>query len=648
MLDFLHTSAQVLGADGEFAAAAPGFAPRASQQQMALAVEQAIGHHRRLIVEAGTGTGKTFAYLVPALLSNQRVIISTGTKALQDQLYSRDLPAVLKILRRSTSTALLKGRSNYLCRYRLEQALSDGRFGSRELVRDLHVVKAWSRHTVSGDIAELSALPEEAAIWPYVTSTADNCLGSDCPLYEDCHVVKARRAALDAELLVVNHHLFFADLALKEEGFGELLPGAGAVIFDEAHQLPEIASMFFGEAMSTRQFQELCRDVDVEYRTEAKDMAELGKAAEKLNYLAQDFRLAFGDELRREPWNMARRVPAIVKVIGELEDCLTWLGEILELAAPRSKGLETCFARCQGLQALFRRLTGESPSEKVHWFDVHQRSVSLHLTPLSVAEPFQQAMARQDAAWIFTSATLATGRSFELIQDELGLKDADTLCLDSPFDYPRQALLYVPRGLPDTRAPDYTDAVVDAAVPALAASRGRAFFLFTSHRALQRAAERLAGVLPFPLLIQGSTTKAELLRNFREQGNAILLGTGSFWEGVDVRGEALSLVIIDKLPFSVPDDPVTRARSQLCRQQGRDPFATYQVPEAVIALKQGAGRLIRDVSDTGVLMLCDPRLLARDYGGTFLASLPPMPRTRELSRVEAFFAAQLAPLAEAG
>ena len=637
MIDYLHTSADVLGDSGEFALASPDFAPRASQQNMALAVERAIGHGKKLIVEAGTGTGKTFAYLVPALLANKRVIVSTGTKALQDQLYARDLPAVLKILNRSAKTALLKGRSNYLCRYRLEQALIDGRFASRELVRDLHTVKSWARSTKTGDLAELTDLPEDASVIPYVTSTADNCLGAECPVYEECHVVNARRAALDADLLVVNHHLFFADLALKEEGFGELLPGAGAVIFDEAHQLPEIATLFFGEALSSRQLQELARDVDIEYRTEAKDMAELGKAADKLNYAAQDLRLAFGDELRREPWLTTRRMEPVLKAVATVSETLTWLGEILEVAGPRSKGLEACLGRAQGLKALFTRLTGEAPADQVHWFEVHQRTLTIHLTPLSVAEPFTRALAQQEAAWVFTSATLATGTSFSHFQSELGLADADTLRLDSPFDYQHQALLYVPRGLPDTKAERYTEAVVEAALPVLEASGGRAFFLFTSHRALQFAAQRLEGVLPYPLFVQGTLAKGELLRAFRAAGNGVLLGTGSFWEGVDVRGEALSLVIIDKLPFSVPDDPVTRARSQLARKQGRDPFDAFQLPDAVITLKQGAGRLIRDVADTGVLMLCDPRLVAREYGRVFLQSLPPLPRTRELARVQAFF-----------
>ncbi|MBI2381038.1 MAG: ATP-dependent DNA helicase [Gammaproteobacteria bacterium] len=615
---------------------------------MADAVEETIGGKSRLVVEAGTGTGKTYAYLVPALLSNQRVIVSTGTKALQDQLFARDLPAVLKVLNRSTKTALLKGRSNYLCRYRLEQAQTDGRFSSRDMVRDLALVRRWAQGTKSGDTAELSTIPEDAPIWPYVTSTADNCLGAECPFYEDCHVVQARRAALDAELLVVNHHLFFADLALKEEGFGELLPGAGAVIFDEAHQLAEIASLFFGEALSTRQLLELARDADIEFRTQAKDMAELGKAAEKLSYSAQDLRLAFGDELRREPWAAVRRRAEVAKAVGEVNTALVWLSECLEVAAPRAKGLEACFARAMLLKSQFARMTGDSPADQVHWFEVHARSLSLHFTPLSVAQPFAEALERQETAWVFTSATLATGTSFEHFQEALGLNASETLRLDSPFDYARQSLLYVPRGLPDTKSMGYTEAVVEAALPVLRASGGRAFFLFTSHRALQKAAELLEGVLPYPLLVQGRQTKGEILRSFRELGNAILLGTGSFWEGVDVRGEALSLVIIDKLPFAVPDDPVTRARSQLARREGRDPFDVFQLPEAVIALKQGAGRLIRDVADTGVLMLCDPRLVAREYGAVFLQSLPPMPRTRSLARVEAFFAPVLAEAAAAG
>ena len=632
--------AELLGPDGPFAERIDGYAPRSAQLAMAEAVERTLDDCGRLIVEAGTGTGKTFAYLVPALRSGGKVIISTGTKALQDQLYHRDLPLVAETLGTPARTALLKGRSNYLCRHRLEVNAESGRFRSREMAFRFQRVREWSAATRSGDIAEISDIPEDSPVWPYVTSTGDNCLGQECAHVGDCFLIRARRAAQEADLLVINHHLFFADMALRGEGFGELLPGANAVILDEAHQLPEAASAFFGLAVSGRQLLELAQDTLTEQVREAPDMASLARAAEGLEKAARDLRLAFGPGDRRAAWSEAAPDAEVGSALDELRTRLAALTAALDPIADRGKGLESCQRRSRELGEAIDQLTGDTPTGQVHWFETRGRGFTLHLTPLDVAAPLRAHMDAQKCAWVFTSATLAVGDSFRHFSARLGLEEAETLQLPSPFDYPSQALWYVPRGLPQPNTPGYTRAVVDAALPVLVASRGRAFLLFTSHRALREAADLLEGRLDYPLLVQGTAPRSELLRRFRELGNAVLLGTSSFWEGVDVRGEALSCVIIDKLPFAAPNDPVVKARIDTLREEGREPFIEFQVPSAVITLKQGTGRLIRDVSDRGVLMICDPRLLRRGYGHAFLDSLPPMARTRDVADVERFFAVE--------
>jgi ATP-dependent DNA helicase DinG len=621
---------------GLLARALPGYAPREAQRRMAEAVASALDDGAALVVEAGTGTGKTFAYLAPALLSGRKLIVSTGTKHLQDQLFDRDLPTLRSALGLSTRIALLKGRANYLCLHRLDLTAAEGRFASRAQAAELEAVRSWAGRTHSGDIRELAEVSEDSPLWPRVTSTSDNCLGSDCPNYNDCHVVKARRAALDAELLVINHHLLFADMALKEEGFGELLPGVDAVIVDEAHQLPEIATQFFGLSVGSRQLAGLAQDTLREHLREAGDMAGLPAAAAALEKAVADLRLAFGPGSRRQAWSGVGEVPAVragVRAVrGELESLCAWL----EAAAPRGRGLDNAWRRAGRLLERVRMIA-EPPRDYVHWLETFSRGFAIHFTPLSIAPLFRAQIDALDSTWIFTSATLAVGGGFDHYSANLGLDAPRTLCLDSPFDYARNALLYVPPGLPDPREGDYTAHVVRVARELLPLSGGRAFLLFTSHRALQEAAAAL-GDLDYPLLVQGQAPRAELLARFRRLGNAVLLGTGSFWEGVDVRGEALSLVLIDKLPFAAPGDPVLQARIDALRAAGGNPFFDIQVPEAVIALKQGAGRLIRDVQDRGVLVLCDPRLLNKGYGRVFRASLPPMPLTRQLADVAAFFA----------
>ena len=632
-------AAHCLGDSGVLAGEVPGFAPRPQQIEMAQAVEQALHAATTLIVEAGTGIGKTFAYLVPALLSGKRVIISTGTRHLQDQLFHRDLPTVRAALAVPVNAALLKGRANYLCLHRLTSTRSEGRLSSRQQVSQLEAIHDWAGRTRSGDIAELSSVPEDAPIWPRVTSTAENCLGQQCECYQQCHVVKARREAQDADLVVINHHLLCADLALKEEGFGELLPGAEAFIIDEAHQLPETAARFFGISLSSRQLQELAQDSSNEYVRETAQLEGLPDLARTLDQAWRDLRTAFGADEQRAPWVRLAHEPGVQAQLQALRQALDDLTAALAPQAERSRGLENCYQRALKLQTLLAQTTVQAPDNHIHWFETWKTSFRINLTPLDVAEPFDSQRRALPSCWVFTSATLSVNGDFAHFARRLGLEEARTLQLDSPFDYQHHALFYLPKGLPEPSAADFSERMLDAAEAIIRASRGRAFILFTSYRALHLAHRRLRDSCDYPLLVQGSAPRNELLERFRELGNAVLLGTSSFWEGVDVRGEALSCVIIDKLPFASPGDPVWQARIDALKSRGGNPFIEEQLPHAVITLKQGVGRLIRDVTDRGVLVVCDTRLVNKSYGKVFINSLPAMQRTREFDEVAAFFQA---------
>jgi ATP-dependent DNA helicase DinG len=604
---------------------------------MAAAIHDAIEGTATLVAEAGTGTGKTFAYLVPALLAGGKVIISTGTKTLQDQLYDRDLPAVREALGSGASAALLKGRANYVCLYRLGRAANQG-LAAREDALQLRKIERFAAVTTSGDRADLADVPEDSPVWAHATSTRENCLGQECPDYRDCFVMRARKNALCADVVVVNHHLFFADLVLRDEGIAELLPACNTLIFDEAHQLPETARMFFGENVSSGQLIELARDSRLELRAAGGASPELEALANRLEKAARDLRLALGEPGTRLAWGQAMRLPGFATAVEKLNRALTELEKPLGEQAERSEGLDSCARRANlALGILSRLSTSESP-DQVRWVEVYGQAAQLHITPLSSADLFRRQMNDHPRAWIFTSATLAVGEDFSHFTRELGLPEAQTRRWASPFDFAQQALLYVPKGLPpDPNDAAFTEAVIEAALPVLHASRGRAFLLFTTLRALRRAHDLLRGRIEFPLLVQGTGSRSELLARFRALGNAVLLGSQSFWEGVDVRGDALSLVVIDKLPFAPPDDPVLAARIEGLRAKGGNPFTELQLPQAVLQLKQGAGRLIRDETDRGVLMLCDPRLVWRPYGRRIMQSLPPMKLTRDLAEVEAFF-----------
>ena len=609
---------------------------------MAAAIAHAIDTRGQLLAEAGTGTGKTLAYLVPALLSGGKVIISTGTKTLQDQLYQRDLPMVRDALKVPVSVALLKGRANYVCRHRLDRAAT-GTFASRSDVRYLQRIESFARTSTSGDKGELADVPETASIWVDVTSTRDNCLGSECPHYAECFVMNARKQALAADVVVVNHHLFFADVMLRDEGLAELLPACNTVILDEAHQLPETATLFFGEELTAGALGELARDAEVEALSAARDYAALPEAARSLAQALRRFRLAAGEVTGKWPRSDALQRAGFEEGLEGLTTALAALEGELARQAERSDELAQCASRAgDAMQRLARWRDREDPAW-VRWLEVSANGWQLRASPLSVAEIFSRHVTDTARGWIFTSATLAIGGDFGLFRRELGLDHAATAYWESPFDYAHQALLYVPRDLPEPNSFEHTDAVVAAVLPVLQASRGRAFLLFTTLRALARAREALAaaaarGAFDFPVLAQGDGSRTELLASFRRLGNAVLLGSQSFWEGVDVQGEALSLVVIDKLPFAPPDDPLFAARLEYIAREGGNPFLDYQLPQAAINLKQGAGRLIRSETDRGVLMICDPRLASKAYGRRMAQALPPMRRTRELDDVIAFFA----------
>jgi ATP-dependent DNA helicase DinG len=638
---------RLFGAGGPLGPAVGSYKPRRSQTDMAKAIASAIDSQTTLIAEAGTGTGKTFAYLVPALMWGGKTIVSTGTKNLQDQLFLRDIPTVRAALQAPVSVALLKGRSNYVCHYHLERTLQNGRMTSRDDVGHLREISRFIKMTSSGDKAELTKVPENAMIWNLVTSTRDTCMGAECQYYQDCFVMKARKEAQQADVVVVNHHLFFADVALKDTGVAELLPSANTIIFDEAHQLPDTATLFFGNTVSTSQILELCRDVLAEGLAHARGI-DWAKTVTVVEKAARDLRLTFPQDIVRLSLPQIAPSSDFFPALDTLKDELDGMVAVLETQAERAETLEQC--RVRGVE-LAQQLSGwkfdpkakvAAGEEAVFWVEAFSSSLQLHKTPLSIAPIFNNQREGTPRSWIFTSATLAVKNDFKHFSEQMGLTGEPSHTWPSPFDYGQQGLLFVPQNLPQPNSLGYTDAVIDCALPIIEAAGGRTFFLCTTLRAVKRAAERLADEfkqrgLNFPLFVQGEKGRTELLDQFRAAGNGVLIGSQSFWEGVDVRGDALSLVIIDKLPFAPPDDPVLAARIEVMEKQGKNGFMHHSLPEAIINLKQGAGRLIRDEGDRGVLMICDPRLISKPYGKRIWQSLPPFKRTRDTNEVVEFF-----------
>jgi ATP-dependent DNA helicase DinG len=635
----------IFNLDGPLARALPGYAHRPEQAVMAKAVGAALARLEPLIVEAGTGTGKTFAYLVPALLSGRSVIISTGTRTLQDQLFRRDIPLLARALGLPMKIALLKGRANYLCRHRLELATQQGSLlgGERGAARTLARVSRWAATTKAGDLSELSDLPEQSPVWPQITSTRENCLGQECPQFSRCHVFEARRNAQAADLVVVNHHLLLADLALKDEGFGDLLPGAEAVILDEAHQVPDIAAQFFGQVWSVRQVQLLMRDVSAE-------MAAAGVRAPSITAAASiDARLEeLRSTLQRGPgrYEWSHLPDAFLDVLQELETAISDLARQLE-GLGAGAGLANCGRRSATLANSLAALREMPDDAGLRWVDANPNGLLLQYTPFQIAERLREYVESRPCAWVFTSATLAIGEDFSHFAARIGLPEARTVRIDSPFDYRDQARIFLPPHMPEPQDPAFAAAFIEACAPLLEASGGRAFLLYTSYRGLSDGVRALQARFPnppFPILVQGDAPREALLNRFRELGNAVLLATGSFWEGVDVKGEALSIVAIDKLPFAPPDDPLLKARLEGIRRRGGNPFFEYQLPQAVLALKQGAGRLIRDFDDFGVIVVGDPRLKTKAYGRVFLEALPPSPVITDAAAGATFLTHRLAKL----
>jgi ATP-dependent DNA helicase DinG len=629
---------EVFAMAGPLARALPDYAHRPEQALMAKAVGAALARLEPLIVEAGTGTGKTFAYLVPALLSGRSVIISTGTRTLQDQLFRRDVPMLAKALGLPAKLALLKGRTNYLCRHRLELATQQGALlgPERNVARLLARVSRWAATTKSGDLAELTDLPEQSPIWPSITSTRENCLGQECPQFSRCHVNEARRNAQAADIVVVNHHLLLADLSLKDEGFGDLLPGAEAVILDEAHQVPDIAAQFFGQAWSGRQVQVLMRDITAELAAAAIRAPALVEAVLAVDGHLDGLRFALHRGAGRYDWSDLPE--AFLDALPEIETALSELASQLE-GLGGGAGTANCARRAAHLANTLAQMS-ELPDESgLRWVDVGASGMTLQYTPFEIAERLREYVESRPCAWIFTSATLAIGDDFSHFAARIGLSDARTLRIGSPFDYAEQARLFLPPRMPDPQDPAFADRFIEACAPLIEACGGRAFLLYTSYRGLAEGVRALKARFPtphFPVLVQGEAPREALLSRFRELGNAVLLATGSFWEGVDVKGDALSIVAIDKLPFAAPDDPLLKARLEGIRRRGGNPFFEYQLPQAVLALKQGVGRLIRDFDDFGVIVIGDPRVKTKAYGRVFLDSMPPSPVLTEIQAAADF------------
>ena len=638
----MQTIADIFSEDGPLAKSEPDYSPRTEQVEMAEAIAAALERGESIVCEAGAGTGKTLAYLVPVLLSGRKALISTGTRHLQDQIFSKDLPLVEKALGRPVRAARLKGRANYLCLLHLKQAETGARLVDSKSGKFLPDIRAWAQQTETGDLAELDDIPEDAPVLSTCVSTYDNCLAQDCEFYDDCFVFKARRRAAAAELAVINHHLLMMDMRLRADHGGFLPDDSEVIVFDEAHQLPGLAFRYFGRPLlSSRGLLKLSEDALAAHLEEARDLRGFPALLDEYDQAVADLRLSFPrakQEEQRRAWEDIKNSQRVILAMTNLLQQARAVHQALSDNAERGAKLENCCSRMEQALEMVEIFNQPEEEDWVRWVEIHKKTFTLHRTPLDVSDLFREGLDERKSLSIFTSATLRAGKKFIHFQKQLGLgEEVETWAADSPFDFQSQSLLYLPKEMPDSYDPSYTRRLIELATPVLKLTGGRAFILFTSHRALEEAASLLSGVIDYPLLIQGEAPRHELLEEFKSQGNAVLLGAASFWEGVDVKGPALSCVIIDKLPFAAPKEPVLEARLRRMEERGENRFWEHQLPEACLTLKQGAGRLLRDKNDYGILMIGDPRLKSMKYGQVFLRSLPKIPRTTSLADVEAFW-----------
>ena len=641
--NLMQTIADIFSPDGPLARSKADYSFRAEQVEIAETIAAALEREESIICEAGAGTGKTLAYLVPVLLSGRKALISTGTRHLQDQLFSKDLPLVEEALGRKIDAVRLKGRANYLCLLHLEQAETGARLVDSRSKEVLSKISEWAKQTETGDLAELADIPEDAPVLNTCVSTYENCLAQDCEFYQECFVFKARRKAAAAELAVVNHHLFMMDMRLKENAeSGGFLPEAEVMVFDEAHQLSGLAFQYFGRPLlSSKSLLKLSEDALAAHLKEARDLRDFPALLDEYDQAVADLRLSFPrakQEEQRRAWEDIKNSQRVILAMANLLGRARGVYQVLSDNAERGLKMANCCSRMEQILDMIEVFDRPEEEDWVRWVEIHKKTFTLHRTPLDVSGLFREGLDKRESLNIFTSATLRTGKKFVHFQKQLGLEeDMETRAWDSPFDFQRQSLLYLPKEMPDSYDPTYTQRLVELATPVLKLTGGRAFMLFTSLRALEEAENLLRGAIDYPLLIQGDAPRHELLEEFRSEGNAVLLGAASFWEGVDVKGPALSCVIIDKLPFAAPKEPVLEARLRRMEERGENRFWEHQLPEACLTLKQGAGRLLRDQDDYGILMIGDPRLKSMKYGSVFLRSLPKIPRTSKLEEVEAFW-----------
>jgi len=623
--------------NGALSKAHPNYEHRPGQIDMAVAVAEALADRRHLIVEAGTGTGKTLAYLVPSILSGKRVIISTGTKALQEQLFFKDLPFLQSMFPEPIRACYMKGRQNYLCRQKLYDAEREPILTGMEERKEFQIIRDWEKVTKTGDRSELSEIPEGSSAWWKMDARSDNCSGQKCAQFERCFITEMHRQALASDIVVVNHHLFFADLAARDRAFGSILPDYEAVIFDEAHEIEDVAGQYFGLSVSNLQVHELVKDVAAVSRRKQFATPELDRSLIQLGDRCDEFFALFPHEVRQGFRNHKQFLHANDAVYSELQLALKTVSARLELVQNAVEDTLPLVRRAQLLQQGLRYWLETPDPANVYWVEARGRGVYLQATPIDVSKMLASRLFDRLETVVLTSATLAVAGEFDYLQKRLGVPNARTLSIESPYDYANQVLLYVPPHLPDPRQPEFSWRAADVIHEVLEASRGRAFVLFTSYQQMRQVYEMLKIRLDHPMMMQGEAPRTALLEKFRQTPGAVLFGTSSFWQGIDVQGEQLSCVIIDRLPFAVPSDPVIAARTEAIRQAGGNAFYEYQVPQAALALKQGFGRLIRGANDRGALVLLDNRITKLPYGRVFFDSLPPYRLTKKLEDIQNFF-----------